>query len=128
MGTDIKGGHRHNPGIRIEVEADTLRSRVGGGWVVGWSNMILYPTLALIRAQLGFRIEVEADRLIIRVGGWVVGWSNVILDPTLALIRAQLGFRIQVGAECGNKVIGPEEMPILVWGRRKRPPTKMGST
>ena len=68
-----------------------------------------------------------------RVGGWwlrslCVGWSNLILDPTLALIRAQLGFRIQVGAECGNKVIGPEEMPILVWGRRKRPPTKMGST
>ena len=71
-----------------------------------------------------------------RVGGWVVaepmsrvvGWSNLILDPTLALIRAQLVFRIQVGAECGNKVIGPEEMPILVWGRRKRPPTKMGST
>ena len=44
-------------------------------------------------------------------------------------------------AELGNKkyeqsvveicilvVIGPEEMPILVWGRRKRPPTKMGST
>ena len=26
------------------------------------------------------------------------------------------------------KVIGPEEMPILIWGRRKRPPTKMGST
>ena len=22
-------------------------------------------------------------------------------------------------------VIGPEEMPILVWGRRMRPPTKM---
>ena len=71
-----------------------------------------------------------------RVGGWVVaepmsrvvGWSNLILDPTLALIRDQLEFRIQVGAECGNKVIGPEEMPILVWGRRKRPPTKMGST
>ena len=62
------------------------------------------------------------------VGGWVVGWANVILDPTLALIRSQLGFRIQVGAECGNKVIGPEEMPILVLGRRKRPPTKMGST
>ena len=69
-------------------------------------------------------------------GGWVGGcgayvsggWSNLILDPTLALIRAQLGFRIQVGAECGNKVIGPEEMPILVWGRRKRPPTKMVST
>ena len=26
------------------------------------------------------------------------------------------------------KVIGPEEIPFLVWGRRKRPPTKMGST
>ena len=25
-------------------------------------------------------------------------------------------------------VKGPEEMPILVWGRRKRPQTKMGST
>ena len=23
---------------------------------------------------------------------------------------------------------GPEEIPIIVWGRRKRPPTKMGST
>ena len=27
-----------------------------------------------------------------------------------------------------NKVIGPEEIPILVLGRRKRPQTKMGST
>jgi len=26
------------------------------------------------------------------------------------------------------KVIGPEEMPILVWGWRKRPQTQMGST
>ena len=25
-------------------------------------------------------------------------------------------------------VLGPEEIPILVWGRRKRPPTKLGST
>ena len=32
----------------------------------------LYPTLALIRAQLGFKIKVEADRLIIRVGGRLV--------------------------------------------------------
>ena len=31
-----------------------------GGWVVGWSNLILDPTLALIRAQLGFRIQVGA--------------------------------------------------------------------
>ena len=35
---------------------------------------------------------------------------------------------VRAGAELGNKVIGSEEMPILVWGRRKRPPTKMGST
>ena len=32
-----------------------------GGWVVGWSNVILDPTLALIRAQLGFRIQVGAE-------------------------------------------------------------------
>ena len=38
-----------------------MRSRVGGGWVVGWSNVILDPTLALIRAQLGFRIQVGAE-------------------------------------------------------------------
>ena len=25
-----------------------------------------------------------------------------------------------------TEVIGPEEMPILLWGRRKHPPTKMG--
>ena len=36
------------------------RSRVGGGWVC-WSNLILEPTLALIRAQLGFRIQVRAE-------------------------------------------------------------------
>ena len=40
--------------------------RVGGlvaepmCWV-GWSNLILEPTLALIRAQLGFRIQVRAE-------------------------------------------------------------------
>ena len=35
---------------------------------------------------------------------------------------------VEVEVELGNiKVIGPDEMPILVWGR-KRPPTKMGST
>ena len=46
-----------------------LRSRVGGwvgewvvgGWGVGRSNLILDPTLALIRAQLGFRIQVGAE-------------------------------------------------------------------
>ena len=30
-------------------------------WVEGWSNVILDPTLALIRAQLGFRIQVRAE-------------------------------------------------------------------
>ena len=36
----------------------------------------------------------------------------------------------QMFVELCNEVqlIGPEEIPILVWGRRKRPPTKMGST
>ena len=28
---------------------------------MGWSNLILEPTLALIRAQLGFRIQVRAE-------------------------------------------------------------------
>ena len=32
------------------------------------------------------------------------------------------------GVSSQSPVIGPEEMPILVWGRRKRPQTKMGST
>ena len=32
-----------------------------GGWVVAWSNVILDPTLALIRAQLGFRIQVGVE-------------------------------------------------------------------
>ena len=36
-----------------------------GGFVVAepmcWSNLILDPTLALIRAQLGFRIQVGAE-------------------------------------------------------------------
>ena len=40
---------------------------------------------------------------------------------TWPLLSGALGFD-------NIKVIGPEEMPILVWGRRKRPPTKMGST
>ena len=36
---------------------------MGGGWVVGGrsSKVILDPTLALIRAQLGFRIQVRAE-------------------------------------------------------------------
>ena len=45
---------------RLSRSTFTLRSRVGG-WVVGRSNLILDPTLALIRAQLGFRIQVGAE-------------------------------------------------------------------
>ena len=35
---------------------------------------------------------------------------------------------LKMGRLSKFKVIGPEEIPILVWGRRKRPLTKMGST
>ena len=35
---------------------------VGGRWVVGGSNVILDPAVALIRAQLGVRIQVRAER------------------------------------------------------------------
>ena len=33
----------------------------GVWWVGGWSNVILDPTLALIRAELGLRIQVRAE-------------------------------------------------------------------
>ena len=50
---------------------------------------------------------------------------------SLAIIReekVELSW-VELGLGFDNiKVIGPEEMPILVWGRRKRPPTKLGST
>ena len=47
-------------GFRIHVGAERLRSRVGGR-LVGWSNVILNPTLALIRALFGFRIQDRAE-------------------------------------------------------------------
>ena len=43
----------------ITMEEKQSRSQVGS-WV-GWSNLILEPTLALIKAQLGFRIQVRAE-------------------------------------------------------------------
>ena len=61
-----------------------------GGLIVGWSNLILYPTLALIRAQLGFRIEVEANRLIIRVDGLVLTGNNATLWLNLASEACQI--------------------------------------
>ena len=39
-----------------------------------------------------------------------------------ARVKAGLDRDVRLG------VIGPEGMPILVWGWRKRPPTKMEST
>ena len=36
------------------------RINPGAGWVVGGSNVILDPTLALIRAQLGGKITIHA--------------------------------------------------------------------
>ena len=44
-------------GTPHQIGAARLRSRVGGRL----SNVILDPTLALIRAQLGFRIQVRAE-------------------------------------------------------------------
>ena len=38
--------------------------------------------------------------------------------------KLHLKLKLQVGPECGNYVIGPEEMPILVLGRHKRPQLK----
>ena len=47
-----------NVGTPHQIGAARLRSRVGGGRL---SNVILDPTLAFIRAQLGFRIQVRAE-------------------------------------------------------------------
>ena len=46
--------------IRVGTPHNINRTNPGAGWV-GWSNQILEPTLALIRAQLGFRIKVRAE-------------------------------------------------------------------
>ena len=43
-------------------------------------------------------------------------------------IKVAIKATIKVAIKITIKVIGPEEMPILVWGWRKRPQTKMGST
>ena len=56
-----------------------------------------------------------------------------ILDHSLAALWTTkfslLKIAILKRGDCQNfKVIGPEEMPILVWGRRKRPQANMGST
>ena len=60
-------------------------------------------------------------------GEHVATMSN--LNPSfLELLWVKLSW-VELGLGFDNiKVIGPEEMPILVWGQRKRPPTKMGST
>ena len=53
-------GWRHRITLKDKLELIKSISRVGGG-VGGRSNVILDPTLAFIRAQLGFRIQVWAE-------------------------------------------------------------------
>ena len=48
-------GHRTTLKEQIQESVGSL-----GGWL-GWSNLILEPTPALIRAQLEFRIHVRAE-------------------------------------------------------------------
>ena len=43
----------------------------------------------------------------------------MLVSPT------ELGLGLSLAIIQCTIVIGPEEMPILVWGRRMRPPTKM---
>ena len=61
-------------------------------------------------------------------GGHAATMSN--LNPSyLECLWVELSWvELGLGFDNNIKVIGPEEMPILVWGRRKRPTTKMGST
>ena len=52
-----------------------------------------------------------------RVGGWT--------KTKLMLNSAQLEVVVEVEVELGNiKVIGPDEMPILVWGGTSAPQLK----
>ena len=46
----------------------------------------------------------------------------MLVSPT------ELGLGLSLAIIQCTIVIGSEEMPILVWGWRKRPKTKMGST
>ena len=58
-----------------------------------------------------------------RFHGLYVLQVTTMSNLNLSCIELELGLGFD-----NIKVIGPEEMPILVWGRRKRPPTKMEST
>ena len=51
-------------------------------------------------------------------------WCKLRIKP-ISPAKLELGLSLAIMI---RSVIGPEEMPILVWGWRKRPPTKMGST
>ena len=64
--------------LKDKLEIKSI-SRVGGWvgrWVGGLSNVISDPTLALIRAQLGFRIQVQAEC------GKITITNRVLLDFT----------------------------------------------
>ena len=74
------------------------------------------------------------------MGRWLGGWLDQlgIMQTMLSFaeVRAALWTKKLFPSQNNNFengvivkiVIGPEEMPILVWVRRKGPPTKMGST
>ena len=51
-------------------------------------------------------------------------WCKLRIKP-ISPAKLELGLSLAIMI---RSVIGPEEMPILVWGWRRRPQTKMGST
>ena len=87
-----------------------------GGWV-GWSNLILQPTLALIRAQLGFRIQVRAEfgnigmeRTVRKDGGWSKGKVEKYKPKVLQIIAkiencVRLYNHKKVSGRCVNNVL-----------------------
>ena len=65
------------------------RFNSGAGWVGGgWSNVILDPTLALIRAQLGFRIQVRAE-----CGNLGLALIGLLSSPLILTLMAAMGFQ-----------------------------------
>ena len=57
-----------------------------------------------------------------------LSWAKLSSDWDLTLLKFFKNLLSLNPALERKKIIGPEEMPILVWGQRKHPKTKMGST
>ena len=103
-------GWWHHTALKDKLELIRSISQVGGwvwGRVDGWSNVIIDPTLAFIRAQIGFRIQVWAEfvniqfllqknilRKGIRIWKWKIGkwYSYILLVPciNLRIIKSSL--------------------------------------